>query len=278
MDNELDVFKSVDGRIQFEDYGKENGLTYWYARDLMVYLEYEDYNTFRIVISKAMATCHSLNITTLDDFREVEREIDGKKCIDYKLSRFACFLISMNADPKKKAVAKAQVYFAKIASLVQESNELTKGVERLLVREEVSQKEKVISGLAKAQGIENFPLFQNAGYKGLYNKNLRDLKQYKGMEDVSKSLLDFMGSEELAANLFRITQTTLKIKNENIKGQRKLENVAEQVGSKVRKSMIDISGIKPEDLPLTKDIKEPKKVLKQANQKFKKIKKKNLTD
>ncbi|HMW08763.1 MAG TPA: hypothetical protein PK079_26450 [Leptospiraceae bacterium] len=274
MEKELDVFQAVDGRIQFEDYGKENGMTYWFARDLMTYLEYEDFSAFRIVISKAMTTCHTLNIDTIDDFRQVEREIDGKKVTDFKLSRFACFLISMNADPKKKNVAKAQIYFTKIASLFEDSKELSKSVERLLVRDEISQKEKVISGLAHAQGVMNYPLFQNAGYRGLYNKNLKDLKEYKGMEDFNKSLLDFMGSEELAANLFRITQTTLKIKNENIKGQRNLENVAETVGHKVRKSMIEISGIKPEDLPLTSDIKETKKVLKQANQKFKKIKKK----
>jgi DNA-damage-inducible protein D len=173
-------------------------------------------------------------------------------------------------------VAKAQYYFAAIAETFRNYIEAAENVERVLIRDEISDREKSLSGIAFEQGIVNYSLFQNSGYRGMYNMNLSQLKKLKGLKEkeFKRSLLDFMGKEELAANLFRVTQTESKIKNENVRGQRALENTAELVGKKVRKTMIEISNTRPEDLPIGEDIKIVEKHLKDTNKKLKQIDKK----
>lgn len=250
----LDVFHLDEEKPNFENLGHDNSIKYWFARDLMRLLGYESYTSFRTVINRATAACIALNIDVLENFIQTEREIDGRLVQDFKLTRFACYLISMNGDPKKPQVAKAQVYFICIAETFRNYLEESENIERVLIREEVSDREKSLSAVAHRHGVTCYPLFQNAGYRGMYNKNLNDLKQIKGLENMKRSLLDFMGKDELASNLFRITQTETKIKKENIQGQSSLELTAEIVGKQVRKAMLEISGTRPEELPLAEDI------------------------
>lgn len=271
----MDVFHYDSSKENFETFGKENGVRYWFARDLMSFLEYSSYNSFKQIINRAHSACLTLEIEISENFIQTKREIDGVLQDDFKLTRFACYLIAMNADPKKEPVAQAQLYFIQMAEVIRNHILESENMERILIREDISNRETSLSGVAKSHGVQNYPLFQNAGYRGLYNKNINDLKKIKGLSDIKRSLLDFMGKEELAANLFRITQTESKIKNENIQGQENLENAAEKVGNEVRKVMINTSGNRPEHLPLSDDIKSVKKEIKNTHKKLKKIDKLN---
>lgn len=236
----------------------------------MEMLGYESWLTFKKAVDKAMITLSTLNISMMDNICQIENIVDGKKEFDFKLSRLGCYLVVMNADNKKQSVAQAQTYFATLAGAVQSYLDESNNVERINIRSEVSEREKSLSGVVFKAGVENYGFFQNAGYRGMYNKNMSQLKKARGIDD-KKSLLDFMGKEELAANLFRITQTELKIKSQNITGQRPLENTAEGVGKEVRQTMQKISGILPENLPTHVDIKEVKKSIKAKGRELKKI-------
>lgn len=274
IDYPVDVFHFDEGKISFDSLGHDNSIKYWYARDFMRMLGYDSYGTFRNVLNRAVAACTALNINVVENFIQTERKIGGRDLPDFKLSRFACYLVAMNGDPKKENVAKAQVYFVCLAESFRNYLEESGNVERMIGREELSDREKSLSGVAYQHGVSSYAFFQNAGYRGMYNKNLRDLKESKGMRDLGRSLLDFMGKEELAGNWFRITQTEAKIKKDRIHGQSPLEEAAEKVGAQVRKAMMDISGTRPEDLPLAEDIKSVKKSLKSTHRKFKQIDKK----
>ena len=243
----LELFNDSFSSELFEGDSLENGFTYWLASKLMHFLGYESWASFQKAINKAMTTCNTLNIPIVENFEQVYSVVDGKSALDFKLSRFACYLIVMNADNKKHHVAQAQVYFANLAGAVQNYLLEAEKVERINVRSEVSERETSLSGVAYKAGVENYGFFQNAGYRGMYNKNISQLKTIRNVPE-GRSLLDFMGKDELAANLFRITQTELKIKQDNITGQQRLEVAAETVGQKVRKTMLDISGIAPEQL------------------------------
>lgn len=261
----------------FESLGKENGTRYWYATDLIRFLGYENSSALKPVINRAIAACMSVDGSVADNFRQERRTLPSGKIIgDYKLSRFGCYLVAMNADPRKPNVARAQVYFAAIAETLRQHFEQVENVERVIVRGEISDREKSLSGVANTHGVTSYPLFQNAGYRGLYNMDLWRLKQIKGMGNIERSLLDFMGKDELAANLFRITQTETKIKNEAIQGQDRLESAAESVGAEVRQAMIKISGTRPEDLPLAEDLRVVKSELKRTQRKFHKLDTPNL--
>ena len=174
----------------------------------------------------------------------------GRSMVDYKLSRFACCLAAMNGDPKKPQVAKAQAYFVMWAEACRLSLRVD-GVERVGIRAEISEHERTLSGIAHQAGVPSYGLFQNAGYRGLYNMDLFQIRRAKGVPQ-TRSPLDFMGKTELAANLFRVTQTEEKIRASGIRGQAALERTAHEVGHKVRKTMIEISGRRPEDLPPAK--------------------------
>ena len=253
----------------FEEFSKENGFTFWWASDLMKLLGYETWNSFQKAINKAMTTCNTLNIPIVENFiQELKNPHDT--VYDFKLSRFACYLTVMNGDTKKPNVAKAQGYFASLAGVVHNYFIETEKVERLQIRSDISERERSLSGVVKSSGIIDYGYFQNAGYRGMYNKNITQLKRIRSIES-NRSLLDFMGREELAANLFRLTQTELKIKNEEIKGQVKLEDAALKVGQKVRKTMLEISNTAPEDLPKHQDINEVKKDLKEKRNELKRL-------
>ena len=239
----------------------------------MEMLGYESYASFRKAINKAITTCMTLEIDVSENFQQITAIVDGKREADFKLSRFACYLVAMNADSKKLQVAQAQVFFAATAETIRRYVDSADDVERVLIRDEVSTHEKALSGAAKKAGVNDkgYALFQNAGYRGMYNMNLSQLKKYKGQKQTKRSLLDFMGKEELAANLFRLTQTELKLKNGGISGQSNAELTAESVGKKVRKTMLDISGVAPEDMELAEDIKKVRTSLKQTHKGLKKI-------
>ena len=266
---EIEFFKSFN-EAEFENISNENGFTYWWATDLMKLLGYESLNSFQKAINKAMTTCNTLNIQIMENFIQEKREIENKNIIDFKLSRFACYLTVMNSDSKKPNVAKAQGYFANLAGAVHNYLLEAEKVARLEIRAELSDRENSLKGVVNKAGIEEYGLFQNAGYRGMYNKNINQLKQNRNIES-KKSLPEFMGKEELAANLFRLTQTEIKINNELIEGQRNLENAAFGVGKDVREAMIKISKVAPEDLPKHPSILEVKKEIKDKRNELKKI-------
>lgn len=274
--SQQEVFHFEENKVNFNDLCKEGEFTYWHARDLMGMLGYQSYETFSKAINKAITACMTLNIAVIENFIQDKREIDGTTLHDYRLSRFACYLVAMNADSSKHQVAQAQGFFAATAEAFRQYVEQAEDVERVLIREEITDHEKTLSATAKKAGVANdgYAYFQNAGYRGMYNMNLKALKVHKGI-DHKRSPLDFMGKEELAANLFRITQTESKIRNENVLGQKNAERTAENVGKKVRQAMMDISGTTPENLPIGEDIKKVKSALVSSNKEFKKIDKKN---
>ena len=269
----VEVFHFESENLNFNDIARQNDFTYWYAREYMKMLGYQSFNSFKKAINKAITTCMTLDIDVSDNFKQIKHEANGKAEPDYKLSRFACYLVAMNADNKKREVASAQAFFAATAETIRRYVRDSEDVERVLIREDLSTHEKSLSGVVNKAGVSNsgYALFQNAGYRGLYNMNLSVLKNYKGMAKTGRSLLDFMGKTELAANLFRITQTELKMENEAIYGQRNSEIAAESVGKKVRKTMLEISGVKPENMKLSEDIRKVKTSLKSTHKGLKKI-------
>lgn len=265
------AFRFDNEHHDFEAYGQGEGTRFWYARDLMSSLGYENFDAFsKTCVNKAIGVCMTLKISVMENFQEEKREIEGKPCFDYRLSRFACYLIAMNGDSKKPQVAAAQAFFASMAEAMRNYIESAQNVERVLIRDDISERERTLSGVAHAAGVVQYGYFQNAGYRGMYNMDLRRLRQFKGI-DSDRSLLDFMGKQELAANLFRLTQTEARIRNEKIRGQKSLEIAAHEVGKSVRDTMIKTSGSRPEQLPIAQDIKVVRKSLKSAQREFAKL-------
>lgn len=268
-----DLILPTDGPgREFERIGQTNGGRFWYARDFMKLLGYENFSTFQKAINKAIGTCTTLEIPVAENFIQTEREIDGVVCSDFKLTRFACYLVAMNGDTAKVPVAAAQAYFASMADVVRQIIQKVENVERVQIRDEISQRERSLSGVAKTAGViaERYGLFQNAGYRGMYNMDYSRLREFKGV-DASRSLLDFMGKQELAANLFRITETEARIKKDGVRGQAALEDAAQRVGRRVRQTMIDTSGTYPEHLPVAEDIKVVRSGLKKAHKEMGKL-------
>lgn len=265
-----DLFHFDEARPDFNQLANENGFLYWYASELMPLLGYQHWDSFKKVVQKAVATCTTLNIDIFDNFVQERRDMKGKPFVDYRLSRFACYLVAMNGDVKKTEVAQAQAYFAVVAEAFRKYIEEAEDVERVTVRDEITEHEKTLSAVAKKAGVTHYGLFQNKGYLGMYNMNISRLREHKGIPP-KRSPLDFMGKEELAANLFRVTQTEAKIKNEGIKGQRNAENAAYKVGKKVRRTMQEISGNTPESLPTAEDIRKVKSTLKASQKEFAKL-------
>lgn len=258
----------------------ENGIEFWYARDLMGILEYSKWGNFVKVINKAKLSLENTDIATSDHFADVgkmvqigsnsERQVD-----DIKLTRYACYLIVQNADPRKKSVALGQQYFA-IQTRKQELSEknikeLSEDDKRLLARESITKENKNLFSSAKNVGVENFGKFNNAGYQGLYDgETAEDIKKRKNLNK-KEQILDHMGSTELAANLFRITQTDEVLKRGKVKGESEATQTHFNVGVKVRETMIEISGTKPEELPTPeksiKEIQKEKRLLDKENKK-----------
>ena len=258
MATELTLFHFDDGRASFEDLAKKNGTTHWGEDELRQALGYATQESFANVIRKAKQACLTLGIATEDHF---VRDADG-----HRLTRFACYLIAMNGDPKKPNVAAAQVYFAALAETFQSHLEHANALDRVMIRDEITDGHKALSSTAKSHGVENYAFFLNKGYMGMYNMSLDQLTAYKGVPK-GEVLVDRMDKPELAAHLFRITQTEMRISTKGIRGQRQLETAAEDVGKAVRKTMIENS-TPPEELPIAPHIRDMKKQLKGTNKKL----------
>ena len=247
----------------------DDGNEYWYARELQKVLEYKRWDKFYNVIESAQVACSISNNNVLDHFSQVGKMVDigsntSRNIVDYKLSRYACYLIAQNGDSRKKVIALAQTYFAiqtrKQELLEQEYNNLTEDEKRFYQRDLTKKGNYFLNQTATKAGVKNFDKFHNAGYKGLYNgETANDIAKRKGLR-YREDILDNMGSEELAANLFRITQTDAKLKKDNITGEGNANEVHYNVGKKVRNAIADIGGTMPEDLPTPdKSLKELEK-------------------
>lgn len=251
----------------FEDikHMDENGNEYWEARELQLILEYKEWRYFSAVIEKAQIACSQSNNKINHHFgvntKIVQAGISTKTIIDYKLSRYACYLIVQNANPKYKSVALGQTYFAvqtrKMELTEKEYSNLSEDEKRLYKRRQTKDGNYSLNQAAKQSGVKNFDKFHNAGYKGLYNgETADDIAKRKGLR-YREEILDNMGSEELAANLFRITQTESKLRKDKIKGEKNATNTHYIIGRNIRGVIEKNGGTMPEDLPTPrKSLKE----------------------
>ena len=236
-------------------YGQE----FWYARDLQIALGYTEWRNFCKVIEKAKEACRGSNNAVSDHFVDVNKIVNAgatsKDIGDIQLSRYACYLIVQNGDPRKNVIALGQTYFAvktRQQELIENYENLSEDQKRIAIRQEMKEHNKMLVAAAKDAGVEttlDYAIFQNYGYMGLYGGlKASDIKERKGLKK-SQDILDYMGYEELAANLFRATQTEAKLRRENIQGKQEANKTHFEVGKKVRDTIKDLGGTMPEDLP-----------------------------
>ena len=247
---------------------REDGTEYWNARELSEVLQYKKWENFAKVIDRAKLACNNSGFEIQDHFPEVRKMVEIgsntlRELLDYELSRYACYLIVQNGDPRKEVIALGQTYFA-IQTRRQEVadyfNQLDEDNKRLVIRGDIKQWNQMLLEAAHNAGVitnQEYAEFQNAGYMGLYGGlTVDDIHKRKNLKDNEK-ILDFMGSTELIANLFRISQTEEKLKKDKVHSYSKATATHYEVGSKVRKAIEDIGGTMPEDLP------RPEKSIKQ---------------
>lgn len=258
--------KPVGNQSPFEQIKRinEQEFEYWSARDLMKILGYLNYRNFLPVIKKAIAACENSDISASDHFAQVRNMIETGKGAkrpvnDYHLSRYACYLVVQSADPEKEMVALGQTYFAVQTRKQELFEQASENEKRVILRQEMRIHNKHLSATAQEAGVEtslDFAIFQNHGYKGLYGGlDAQGIKKRKGLSK-SQDILDHMGSTELAANLFRATQTDEKIKRERIQGKNQANKAHYEVGQKVRKTIKELGGTMPEELPTADSIKK----------------------
>ena len=246
---------------RFEDIKqiRADGTEFWSARELAPALEYTKWENFQNVIKRAMIACENSGHSVKDDFPEVRKIVDAgitsKPVKDYELTRYACYLIVQNGDPRKEVIALGQTYFA-IQTYRQEVadhfNELDEDRRRLVVRGDIKQWNQMLAETAHSAGVitnEEFAIFQNAGYMGLYGGlDVDDIHKRKNLE-VGQKILDYMGSTELIANLFRISQTEEKLRKDEVDNAKTATSIHYSVGKEVRSAIEKIGGTMPEDLP-----------------------------
>ena len=259
MEKENQTFESIK-------HIDEDGIEFWYARELQVVLDYKEWRKFEGVIKKAINACKNSGISAFDHFVGADKMVKigsgaYREQTDYKLTRYACYLIAQNGDSRKKVIALAQTYFA-VQTRKQEITEkeyglLTEDEKRFYQRKLTRKGNYSLNQAAKNAGVKNFDKFHNSGYKGLYNgETADDIAKRKGLR-YREDILDNMGSEELAANLFRITQTESKLKRDNISTEKDANKTHYNIGKNIREVIAKNGGTMPEDLPT------PKKSLKQ---------------
>lgn len=269
INNGENVFESIK---HINEYGQE----FWYARELQTALEYTEWRNFVHIIGKAIDACKSSENNVFDHFVGVNKTIHMPKGAlkdipDYQLSRYACYLIVMNGDPRKEVIALGQTYFAvktRQQELIENYDALSEDQKRLSIRREMIEHNKSLAEAAQQAGVvepRDFAIFQNMGYKGLYGGlGQKEIHARKGLKK-SQNILDHMGSTELAANLFRATQTDEKLRREHIVGKEAANQTHYAVGAKVRQTIKELGGTMPEDLPT------PDKSIKQIEKEQKKL-------
>jgi hypothetical protein len=272
IDDLIDAFEACANR-------SPSGIEFWYGRDLQILLEYKRWENFAVAMRRAITACQQTGHDPQDHFRGVtkmvvvgsgaEREID-----DVMMDRYACYLTAQNADSKKRAVAFAQTYFAiqtrrqELSDRAVQAIPMSEDEKRVLLRNQIKEHNRYLSSAAKGAGVvtaQDFSIFHSMGYQGLYGKTVGEIRRHKGINS-SADILDRMGSTELAANFFRVTQTEEKLRADNIRGKQKAFDTHYAVGRQVRDAMLKISGIAPEDLPAADCIKLAEKRLKLLGQ------------
>jgi len=261
--------QTFDQIKHFTDEGNE----FWYARELVSVLDYKSWDKFKNVIEKAKEACKNSGLKVEDHFSHVGNMVDlgsgaQREIENIMLSRYACYLIVQNGDPRKEVIALGQTYFAvktRERELEENYEQLTDDQKRLAIRNEMINHNKSLAEAAQTAGIDDpkdYAIFQNKGYQGLYGGlGVKEIHQRKGLKK-SHKILDHMGSTELAANLFRATQTDEKLRRENINGKEKANRTHFVVGRKVRQTIAELGGTMPEDLPTPeKSIKQIEKEL-----------------
>lgn len=263
---------AIEALVQaFEDAARrdDDGVEFWTARDMQRLLDYSDYRNFLNIVEKAKDASLSSGHSIADHFVDVTDMIEiGKGAVrevdDIRLTRYACYLVAQNGDPRKRPVAFAQTYFAiqTRRQEIQDEDEanyipLSEDEKRVLLRNEVKEHNKNLASAAKSAGVVypfDFAIFQTFGYKGLYGGLDRPAIQRKKGLKAKQALLDHMGSTELAANLFRATQTEEKLRRDNVRGKDQANATHYEVGRKVRDTIREIGGTMPENLPPAEDI------------------------
>ncbi len=243
----------------------ENGVEFWTAREIMNPLGYTRWENFEDVVKKALQACVTSSELPTNHFREVTKMVvvgsnTVRQVKDWQIDRYACYLIAQNGDPKKPQIAKAQTYFAIQTRKQEVFEQLADDGKRIFIRHEVTQHNKKLFQTAKSAGVTQFGKFNDAGYRGLYGISLSEIERKKEIK--KGELLDRAGATELAANLFRITQTDEKLKRDNIHGNIHASQVHNMIGGKVRQTIKNIGGTLPEHLLPEKHIKELEKVQK----------------
>jgi len=268
---------SVPDRTTFEELKEVNlhGAEYWTARELQPLLGYKHWRNFEKAINKAIASCQQSGNDPEHHFARARKMIvAGKGAVqeveDFQLSRFACYLIAQNGDSRIAQIAEAQKYFALQTRRQEVSDALAADVERLELRKQASEEFKALSGAARNAGVQNkmFGIFHDAGYKGMYGGlGSQEIKEHKGIP-AKEQLMDRMGTTELAANQFRMTQAREKLAKEGVRTQQRAIQAHNDVGREVRQAIQRIGGTLPEKLPPAEHIQRVKKRITQATPKF----------
>lgn len=251
-----------------------NGIEFWYARDLMPLFGYTAWQSFEDVIQRAARSAMNSGEDVDNHFKRAPKMVKigsnaNREVADWKLDRYACYLIAQNADPTKEPVALAQTYFAIQTRRQEMATQLEQDEKRLFIRDEVSDRNKELFKTAKKSGVERFGLFNDAGYKGLYGMSLGEVEKSKHLK--KGELLDRAGSTELAANLFRITQTDEKLKKDGVRSEFEAMRTHNMVGGKIRQTIKNIGGELPENLKPEPHIKLVRKQIKELKKPNKKL-------